>query len=60
NMIDIVLLCGPRIKNSQLVDTVKESGFQIGAWGVAMNLTLAERLIELNLDRFTIDNPEQL
>lgn len=58
--VDVLLLCGPRIKDKALVERVKEAGFQIGAWGVATNLDLAKRLIELGLDRFTLDNPEQL
>lgn len=60
NSIDVVLLCGPRIKDKALVRRFKESGFEIGAWGVATNLALARRLIELGLDRFTLDNPELL
>ena len=58
--VDIVLLCGPRIKDKELVQRVKDAGFEIGAWGVATNLVLARQLIELGLDRFTLDNPEQL
>lgn len=58
--VDVVLLCGPRIKEKSLVNRVKEAGFQIGAWGVATDTTLAKQLIELGLDRFTLDNPEQL
>ena len=58
--VDIVLLCGPRIKDKALVRRVKDSGFEIGAWGVATNLMLARRLIELGLNRFTLDNPEEL
>lgn len=58
--VDVILLCGPRIKEISMVNKVKNSGFQIGAWGVATNLTLARQLIELGLDRFTLDNPEQL
>ncbi|HET7673250.1 MAG TPA: glycerophosphodiester phosphodiesterase family protein [Candidatus Saccharimonadales bacterium] len=60
DQVDIVLLCGPRIKEKSLIDRVKKSGFQIGAWGVATNIDLAIRLIDLGLDRFTLDNPEQL
>lgn len=58
--INVVLLCAPRIKQKSLVARVKEAGFQIGAWGVATNLKLAKQLIELELDRFTLDNPEEL
>jgi glycerophosphoryl diester phosphodiesterase len=56
--VDVVLLCGPRIKQEWLVRRVKEAGFQIGAWGVASNRVLASRLMKLRLDRFTLDNPE--
>jgi glycerophosphoryl diester phosphodiesterase len=55
-----LLLCGPRIEDKNIVDVVHSSGIQVGAWGVAANLELAERLIDFGLDRFTIDNPEQL
>lgn len=58
--VNILLLCGPRIKEESLVKRVKATGFQIGAWGVATNLILAKQLIELGIDRFTLDNPEQL
>lgn len=58
--VDVVLLCGPRIKQMPLVQRVKEAGFQVGAWGVATNLELAKQLMELELDRFTLDNPEEL
>lgn len=58
--VDVLLLCGPRIKQKSLVERVKGEGLQIGAWGVATNLELAKRLVELELDRFTLDNPEQL
>ncbi len=58
--VDIVLLCGPRIKDKALVRRVKDLGFEIGAWGVATSTALAKQLIELKLDRFTLDNPEQL
>jgi glycerophosphoryl diester phosphodiesterase len=58
--VDVALLCGPRVQSKELVERVKSNGFEIGAWGVAANLELAKRLVDLNLDRFTIDNPEQL
>lgn len=58
--VDIVLLCGPRIKERSLVEKVKKAGFQIGAWGTATNIELARQLIDLGLDRFTLDNPEEL
>ncbi len=58
--VDVILLCGPRIQNEAMVKKVKEQGFQVGAWGVGTNIELAKRLIEYKLDRFTLDNPEQL
>lgn len=58
--VDVLLLCGPRIKEEKLVHRVRETGMQIGAWGVATNLLLAQQLISLEIDRFTLDNPEQL
>jgi len=58
--VNIVILCGPRIRNKQIIDKVKTAGFQSGAWGVAQNLEIAKKLISFNIDRFTIDNPEQL
>jgi glycerophosphoryl diester phosphodiesterase len=60
NLVNIIILCGPRIKDKKLVDYIKSEGFEVGAWGVASNLEIAKRLISFNLDRFTIDNPEQL
>lgn len=57
---NIVILCGPRIRDKQIIDKVKSAGFQSGAWGVAQNLEVAKRLISFNIDRFTIDNPEKL
>lgn len=60
NSVDIILLCGPRIKNKDIVEKLKNQGFGVGAWGVALNLELAKQLIEFGLDRFTLDNPEQL
>lgn len=60
NSIDIILLCGPRIKKKEVIERVRAAGFGVGAWGVAMNLSLAKQLIEFGLDRFTLDNPEQL
>ena len=58
-MIDIIILCGPRIKEKTVIKTVKSQGFEVGAWGVGTNLDLAKQLIQFNIDRFTIDNPEQ-
>jgi glycerophosphoryl diester phosphodiesterase len=60
NHVDIVILCGPRVRSKEIVDRVKENGFQVGAWGVAQNLEIARRLVNYGIDRFTIDNPEVL
>lgn len=60
NSIDILLLCAPRIKEKIIVDTVKKNQIECGAWGVGTNLVIAKRLIDYNIDRFTIDNPEEL
>ncbi|MBU1084772.1 hypothetical protein KKB06_00255 [Patescibacteria group bacterium] len=58
--INIVILCGPRIRDKQIIDQVKSAGFQSGAWGVAQNLEVAKKIISFDIDRFTIDNPEKL
>jgi glycerophosphoryl diester phosphodiesterase len=58
--VNTILLCGPRIKDRALVERVKDQGFEIGAWGVASDIKLAKQLIGLELNRFTLDNPEQL
>lgn len=58
--VDIIILCGPRIQQKGTVDIVKKAGFELGAWGVGTNLEVARRLIEYQVDRFTIDNPEEL
>lgn len=60
NSIDVILLCGPRIKSIGIVQKMKNEGFSVGAWGVATNLQLAKQLMEFRIDRFTLDNPEQL
>ena len=60
NKIDMLLLCAPRIQSKNLIDKVRATGMKIGAWGVGENISLAQKLIALGLDRFTIDNPEQL
>lgn len=60
NQISTIILCAPRIKQKTTIDTIKEQGFEVGAWGVGTNLDLARRLIQFNINRFTIDNPEQL
>ncbi len=59
NFVDVILLCGPRIQNKEVIQKLKNEGFEVGGWGVAMNLTLAKQMIEFGLDRFTLDNPEQ-
>jgi glycerophosphoryl diester phosphodiesterase len=58
--IEVILLCGPRIIRSNAVKIIHEAGLEIGAWGVGTDLELARKLIEIGIDRFTIDNPEQL
>lgn len=58
--IDVVILCAPRIKEQSIIDTIKNDGFECGAWGVGTNLDIAKTLIRYNIDRFTIDNPEEL
>lgn len=60
NNIDIALICGPRIQSQAIVNAFHDAGLEVGAWGVAMNLELARRLMGYGLDRFTLDNPEQL
>jgi len=60
NLIDIVILCAPRIKEKIIVDTVKKNQIECGAWGAGTNIVIAKRLIDYNIDRFTIDNPEEL
>lgn len=60
NKIDIVILCGPRIKEKSIINMIRKYGFEVGAWGVGTNLDLAIQLARFNIDRFTIDNPEQL
>ena len=60
NSVDVILLCGPRIKSKKVIEQLKSEGFGVGAWGVAMNLSLAKQLIAFGLDRFTLDNPEEL
>ncbi|HRH24093.1 MAG TPA: glycerophosphodiester phosphodiesterase family protein [Candidatus Paceibacterota bacterium] len=60
NTIEVILLCGPRINSREMVQKFRSGGSQVGAWGVATNLALAKQLIEFGLDRFTLDNPEEL
>lgn len=58
--IDVIILCGPKIRDTTSVKAFQDAGFEVGAWGVGSNLKMARRFISLGLDRFTIDNPEQL
>lgn len=60
HQVDVAMLCGPRIKDQLLLDRFRQEGFEIGAWGAATNLSLARQLIKLGIDRFTLDNPEEL
>ena len=58
--VTVIILCGPRIKDKSVVTKVRQAGFQVGAWGVGTNLEIAKKLIDYGVDRFTLDNPEQL
>jgi glycerophosphoryl diester phosphodiesterase len=58
--IDLIILCGPRIFDKGSIDLVRSNGFQVGAWGTGENIKIAKRLIEFDIDRFTLDNPEEL
>lgn len=60
NQISIIILCAPRVNEKTIIHTIKGQGFEVGAWGVGTNLDLARKLIQFNINRFTIDNPEQL
>ncbi|MFH1586606.1 MAG: glycerophosphodiester phosphodiesterase [Candidatus Diapherotrites archaeon] len=60
NKVDAVILCAPRIGNIDVIDYFRGRGFEVGAWGVGSNLELARKLISYKIDRFTIDNPENL
>lgn len=60
NNIDVVILCGPRIKSKSIISYFQEKRFEVGAWGISCNLDIAKKLIEFGIDRFTIDNPEAL
>lgn len=60
--IDTIILCGPKVRDRDK-DTIKKiqgEGFQVGIWGVGSNLDLARKLITFGINRFTIDNPEEL
>lgn len=58
--VDAVILCAPRVDSADAVVSFRRHGFAVGCWGVGSNLELARRLIGLGVDRFTIDNPEEL
>jgi glycerophosphoryl diester phosphodiesterase len=58
--VDIVILCGPKIGGEGTLRKFQRECFEVGAWGVGSNIVLAKRLMELGVDRFTIDNPEEL
>jgi len=58
--VQIIILCGPQVQEKRIVEEVSSAGFEVGAWGVGTNLDLARKLIEFQIDRFTLDNPEQL
>jgi len=60
NNIDIIILCGPRIADNKTVHFFHSKNFELGAWGIGSDLLLARQLIGFGIDRFTIDNPEQL
>ncbi len=60
NFVNVIILCGSRVKEEKTVLFFRNQGFEVGAWGVASNLEVARRLIEFKIDRFTIDNPEEL
>jgi glycerophosphoryl diester phosphodiesterase len=60
NFVEVILLCGPRIKNQLVIDKIHVENMEVGAWGVGTNLDLAKKLINFQIDRFTLDNPEQL
>lgn len=58
--VDVVILCAPQIPSRDAISFFRRDGFEVGGWGVGTNLGLAKRLIDFEIDRFTIDNPEQL
>lgn len=60
NGINIIILCGPRIREGSIIERIQKQGFEVGSWGIGANITLAEQLINFHIDRFTIDNPEEL
>ncbi|MFH0770407.1 MAG: glycerophosphodiester phosphodiesterase [Candidatus Peregrinibacteria bacterium] len=60
NQVDVAILCGPRIQKREMVSFLKERGYSVGAWGIGTNIALARQLIDFGIDRFTIDNPEQM
>jgi len=60
NNIDVVILCAPKIRNKDTIVFFQNNGVEIGGWGVGANLELAKKLINFGINRFTIDNPEEL
>ncbi len=58
--VDCVIPCASRLAGADVVERIRRAGFEVGCWGVGCNLGLAARLIAFGVDRFTIDNPEQL
>lgn len=58
--VNIIILCAPRIKKKEVITFFQDNGFEVGAWGVGTNLEIARRLMDFKINRFTIDNPEQL
>ncbi len=58
--INTVILCAPRIKKRETITFFQKEGFEVGAWGIGSNISIAKRLIDFGINRFTIDNPEQL
>lgn len=58
--IDVILLCAPKISNPETIKMFHRKGFEVGAWGVGTNLSMAKKLMGFEIDRFTMDNPEEL
>jgi len=58
--IDVIILCAPKIKSKEDIFYLQKEGFEVGAWGVGTNLAIAKKLIVFGINRFTIDNPEEL
>jgi len=58
--IDTIILCGPRVREKKIVTRIQSEGIKVGAWGVGSNVGIGKTLIASGIDRFTIDNPEEL